>query len=434
MRGVLPARFTPGWMTRDLGLLIGARLCMSVARALSGVLVPLYLALLGFSAIRLGALFALVAITSAILTAGVGLFSDRVGRKPFIIALPLLTAAAGLVFAVTRNDLLIFIFAALGSFGRGSGAGAGQVGPYQPAEQSLLADAITPLARNSLFGYVAFASSLGALIGGGPLAALPDLAMHLGLHRAGAYQPAFLVVAAFALAAALLPLPIADRRAPSAGQQARRRVSFPRRARPILYRLWLTNSVNGLAVGFFGPFITYWFYRRYGVGPGAIGALYACINIAAMFANLGAARVARRLGLVRAIVISRVLQAVLLFPMVLAPTFWSAGAIYLLRMLPQRLGLPLRQSYVMAVVPPEERGSVAGLSNLPSQGTSATSPLLAGYLFEHVSLTLPFEIAAALQALNTALFYLFFHRLHPPEEQADERARGPGGAVGDAAR
>jgi MFS family permease len=185
--------------------------------------------------------------------------------------------------------------------------------------------------------------------------------------------------------------------------------------------------VSGLATGFFGPFVTYWFYRRFGAGPGMIALLYSVINVAAMLSNLSAAGIAGRLGLVRAIVLSRTLQAALVIPMVLAPTFWGAGAFYLLRMLAQRIAIPLRQSYVMAVVPPEERGRVAALSNLPSQVTSGVAPVLAGYLFAHAALAVPFEISAGLRGLNTLLFFVFFRRLAPPEErEADERSRtGP---------
>lgn len=46
------------------------------------------------------------------------------------------------------------------------------------------------------------------------------------------------------------------------------------------------------------------------------------------------------------------------------------------------------------------------------------SPGIAGYIFANISLELPFEIGAALQALNAILFYVFFHDLRPPEERA----------------
>lgn len=88
----------------------------------------------------------------------------------------------------------------------------------------------------------------------------------------------------------------------------------------------------------------------------------------------------------------------------------------------------------MAVVPSEERGTVSALSNLPSQVTSALTPGLAGYIFDNISLELPFEIGAALQAVNACLFYFFFHALRPPEERAAPTAPSVlGDEAGDAA-
>ncbi len=427
----LRLRQRPEWLTRDVRLVVAARVFMSASRALAGVIVPIYLALSGFSAVDLGLLFVAVALVSAVLSSLVGFTSDRIGRKPFLVILPLFAAAAAVVFALTRSVPLIFAFAALGSFGRGAGAGEGMIGPYQPAEQALLADAVPARARNTLFGFVAFASSLGALVGGGPLATLPDALPLVGaVSGLAAYRLTFLVMALLATVAALLALPITNiKPAPrprDAAGQAQRRIS--RTTWPILFRLWITNGVNGLAVGFFGPFITYWFFRRYGAGPALIGGLYSVINLAALFSNLYAPRLARRLGLVRAIVLSRALQAILMIPMVLAPTFWIAGAFYLVRMLAQRAGLPLRQSYVMGVVPPEERGTVGALSNLPAQAMSSLSPGIAGALFANVSLALPFEIGALFQGINTVLFFIFFRHLLPPEERPDVPAPSPAAA------
>lgn len=429
------AEFWPTWITRDTHFLLAARICMSAVRALAGVVVPIYLAIIGYNGLALGLLFAVVAFTSALLSGLIGLLSDRFGRKPFIIALPWLAALAAFAFAFTRVEVLLFIFAALGSFGRGAGASAGNIGPYQPAEQALLANSVSARHRNSLFGQIAFASSLGALIGTGPLTSLPNLLPLVGLPRLqglAPYRLTFLVMAGFALVAGLLALPIADpttAHAASNGnsrsavnpkqEKAHRRLhlNISSESWSILLRLWITNSFNGLAVGFFGPFITYWFYQRYGAGPATIGLLFSVINLASMASNLGAARIAARLGLVRTIAVSRALQAVLILPMVLVPNFWLAGGFYLVRMLAQRIGLPLRQSYIMGVVPTEERGTVGALANLPAQATSATSPALAGYLFDHVSLALPFEIGAVLQGINTLLFFIFFRTLLPPEEQ-----------------
>jgi len=401
-------------MPRDVGLLMLARVLMSASRALASVIVPIYLTEIGFSATELGVLFAFTAITTAVLSSVVGVFADRFGRKPFLIGVPIVTALAGLGFGFLHSVVAIFACATLGSLGRGAGAEGGTAGPYQPAEQAFIADATPSPHRNRAFVRLELATVVGAFLGS-QLAWIPDLAARLGAQGAAADRPAFVAFSLCALLTALCAMSVIDQ--PRAKRSVAKHFTGPRKSTPFLLRLWATNSVDGLAGGFFGPFLTYWFYQRYGVSTGTIGLLYAIVNGTSLLSVLGAAPLARRAGLVRAIVFSRILMATLVGLLALAPTFWIAGAFYILRMIASRLANPLRQSYVMAVVPPEERGSIAALSQLPSQGTGALSQVLAGFLFEHLSLALPFFGGAVLQVLNGVLFFGLFHDLRPPEEK-----------------
>ena len=415
--GTLRGIVRPPWVSRTLTLVWSARVSMSAGRALAGVVAPLYLAALGFGGLELGELFVGVALASAVLSAGVGLLSDRVGRKPFLVVFPMLTAAAAVVFATVHSVPVLFVAAALGSFGRGSGAGAGAVGPYQPAESALVTEIAPPEWRNSAFGRLQFGASLGALAGS--LLALLAGSRHVRPEVALAtFRPAFVAIAVVSLAAGVLALWMTEPAHPERPARSGRRLRLPVKSRTLLVRLAATNSVNGLAVGMIGPFLTYWFYRRFGAGPATIGLLYAAINLVSILSNLSAARIARRLGTVRAIFVARLLQGALLVPMALAPTFWTAGAIYLVRMLIQRIALPLRQSYVMGIADPEERAGVAGLSNVASQVTVAASPLLAGDLFAAANLALPFELAGLLQFANALLFNQLFRHVKPEEERS----------------
>jgi predicted MFS family arabinose efflux permease len=418
-------------MSRNVAVLASARIPMSAARALAGIVVPIYLALIGFSAVELGELFLTAALASAVISGVSGPVSDRFGRRVFLIGVPMLTALAAVIFALTTRPALLFAGAALGAFGRGAGAGAGAVGPYQPVESATVAESTAASWRNAAFGRLAAASSAGALAGG--LLATLAGAAHLPPGPAlAAYRPVFLVAAALAAAAGLLGLAVREPvqagrgAAPGAGGRTAGGIRFPRRSLPLLARLWVTNLVNGAAVGMFGPFVTYWFFRRFGAGPAQLGVLYAVINAVTVVSGLAAAGVARRLGLLRAIVLIRGLQAALLVPMVMAPTFWLAGAVYLVRMGVQRIALPLRQSFVLAAADPGELASVAALSNVPSQLAMAGAPVATGYLFDEVSLALPFLAAAGLQGLNALLYWVFFRSVRPPEEE-EQRGRPRGG-------
>lgn len=419
------AAFYPPWVNRTFVLVWSARVSMSAGRALAGVIVPIYLAELGLSGLRLGELFVLVALVSAVTSTLIGLASDRIGRKPFLVVLPILTACAAVTFASVRSIPVLFIAAAAGSFGRGAGAGAGAIGPYQPAELALVTEVTPAASRNSAFGRLQFGSSAGAVVGS--LLAMLAHAHTLNPQAAeGAFRAAFIATAAVSLAAAALATLITEPKRPAPVRAQRRRFSMPSRSRALLVRLWASNSVNGLAIGMIGPFLTYWFYRRYGVGSAEIGLLYAGVNVISMTSTLSAAGLARRWGIVRTVATVRVLTAILIVPMVLAPTFLLAGITYMVRMVVQRAGMPLRQSYVLAMADPDERSSVAALSNLPSQVAMGLSPLASGYMLDEVSLSIPFEIASLLQLINGIMYWYFFRNMPPADELPADSGLTPG--------
>ncbi len=395
---------------------------MSIGRALAGVVTPIYLAIVGFGAVELSVYVLVVAGASALLSTAIGTVSDRIGRRTFLVFVPLFTAVAGVLFAVTTSHAILFLAGAIGSFGRGAGAGAGTIGPYQPAESAYVTERVEPRHRNAVFGRLTFSSSVGATIGGLLALLVPTSRIHAST-AIGVFRVAFLVITAVSVAAGLIALALHEERRPRlAGHHLRPR--FPQRSRWLLYRLWVTNTLNGAAIGMFGPFITYWFYRRFGVGPAEVGVLFAVINVATMASSLSAAAWARRWGLVRTVSVVRVLQSLLIIPMVLSPNFALAGSWFLVRMLVQRIGLPLRQSYVVGLADENERASVTALSNLPSQVAMSISPLLTGYLFAEADLLIPFEIAAVLQMANALTFWGFF-RHHPPEEESASRVAAP---------
>ncbi|HUX88625.1 MAG TPA: MFS transporter [Chloroflexota bacterium] len=409
----------PEWFTQDLRWITASRAARSVSQGYLSVIVVLYLLQLSFNAVSLGELFTIGAIISSLLTVLVSLLADQYGRKPFLIIFPLLTVVAGIVFISTRNFWILVAAASLGTLGRAGGAGgAGTGGPFYPAQQALIADHAPNNARNSVFAAFSLTDTLASTVGS-LLAGIPDLLVNNAQWTSvDSYKPLFVLTSILGLVTALAILPVHDpfRRRQKADGKSR---SFlPRRSRNVIGRLAITNLVNGFGVGFFAPFITYWFNARFGSGPGTLGILFAIVNLGATVPYLLAPRLARRLGIVRAVVGVRLLGVILLGLLPIMPTFSLAATIYFFRMISQRLSIPLRQSYSMGVVDKEERSAAAGISNLPSQVSSAVSPLISGYIFENLSLELPFEIAAVLQLINAALFYSLFRNIRPPEETA----------------
>ena len=77
------------------------------------------------------------------------------------------------------------------------------------------------------------------------------------------------------------------------------------------------------------------------------------------------------------------------------------------------MDVPARQSYVMAVVPPEERAAAASVTNVPRSLASALAPLLAGALLEHSSFGWPLVCAGLLKIVYDLLLLWQFRRVNP---------------------
>ena len=72
---------------------------------------------------------------------------------------------------------------------------------------------------------------------------------------------------------------------------------------------------------------------------------------------------------------------VLLILVPLMPTLSLAIAVLLARFSISQMDVPARQSYTMAVVPPEERSAAGGITGVARTTGAAISPLFAGFLF-----------------------------------------------------
>ena len=80
------------------------------------------------------------------------------------------------------------------------------------------------------------------------------------------------------------------------------------------------------------------------------------------------------------------------------------------------MDVPTRQSYVMAIVRPEERTRVSAITSLVRMSGWARAPFASGALMQHVSVIVPLMIGAALKvAYDFALYRAFLH-IPPPEE------------------
>jgi len=169
-------------------------------------------------------------------------------------------------------------------------------------------------------------------------------------------------------------------------------------------------------------FAAYWFYLRFGVNPGALGAIFFWANVFAAFSSLAAARLAARFGLVRTMVATHLPSNVLLILVPFMPTLPLAALVLLARFAISQMDVPTRQSYTIAIVEPDERSAAAGVTGIARSLGVALSPLLAApLLVGGVMIAAPFVISGTLKIVYDLLLYRSFQTLRPPEEPGPPR-------------
>jgi predicted MFS family arabinose efflux permease len=137
---------------------------------------------------------------------------------------------------------------------------------------------------------------------------------------------------------------------------------------------------------------------------------------------LTAPTIARKIGVVRTMAFSHGLASVIWLMLPLAPTFAVAATLTIIRSYLAYMDSPLRSSFIMGVVRPEDRGSAAGLFTLSRQVPVAISPSIAAYMMQAFSLNVPILIGGSLQLFHDCVFYFMFRNVKPPEELASKPA------------
>jgi MFS family permease len=190
------------------------------------------------------------------------------------------------------------------------------------------------------------------------------------------------------------------------------------RSRGVVLQLSALFSLDAFAGGLVvQSLLAVWLFERFGLSLGEAGAIFFAAGTAAAFSYLVAAWVAERIGLVNTMVFTHLPSNVLLALVPLMPTAWLAVTFLIARYGLSQMDVPTRQSYVMAVVDPEERAAAASLTGVSRALASATSPALSGFLLGLTTFGIPLLLAGGLKCVYDFALLGKFRALRPPEER-----------------
>jgi MFS family permease len=106
----------------------------------------------------------------------------------------------------------------------------------------------------------------------------------------------------------------------------------------------------------------------------------------------------------------------LLAAMAFAPAASVAAGFFLLRAFLAQMDVPARQSYLMAIVPVEERTATAGVTNLAKSVATSVGPAVAGALLVPLGLGAPLVACGVLKTVYDLALYSMFQSRPAPEE------------------
>lgn len=405
-------RVLPNSSSKDARRLLTARALRGFADGCVSVLLASYLFAIGFSPLEIGAIVTATLLGSAALTLIVGIYSRRWRSREVLLGASLLMGATGCGFIVITAFWPLLVVAFAGTLN----PSAGDVSVFLPTEQALLPDTVAARDRTALFARYNLAASLagalGALVSGGPVV----LAHRYGWDLASAERSGFVLYAGVAVLVAL----VYRRLSPAIRPTARRQATAPlARSRRIVLQLAVLFSLDSFGGGFIAQsLLALWLFRRFNLPVQEAGALFFVAGLLSAFSLLISPWLAGRIGLIKTMVYTHLPSNALLIVAALAPSTLLAVIFLLLRMSLSQMDVPARQSYVMAMVPPEERTAAASVTNVPRSLAAAVAPLLAGALLSITSFGWPLILAGSLKGVYDVLLLIRFRAVKPPEESA----------------
>jgi len=400
----------PTTATADGRKLIATRSVRAFVDGMVYVILPGFLLALGLSGVQIGAVVTASLLGSAVTTILVGIYGHRIAPARLLAMAALLMCATGVAFGFASSFIALLFIGVIGTMN----PSAGDVSAFLPLEQSSLSASVSDTDRTAMFALYNLSGSLVGSIGA-LCAAVPMWLAHTkNSSELFGYRITFSVYTF----AGLIVFAIYRRMSSTSQVKPTGTKSALGDSRRIIFKLAALFSLDSFGGGFAVQSIfALWIFRRFDLSVSALGVVFFVTGTLSAISSLLSVRIAKRIGLVRTMVFTHIPASVLLIGVALSPNVWLAVTLFILRGLLSQMDVPVRSSYVMAVVEPSERAAAASVTNVPRSLASALPPIVAGWMLDQSRFAWPLLICAACKIIYDFLLLWQFRHIRPPEEQ-----------------
>lgn len=351
-----------------------------------GIVIPLlpeFARSFGASAALVGLLIAGYSLAQFIGSPILGGLSDRIGRRPVLLATITINAASFVLFALTQSLILLFAARLVSGFAAGNLAVA----------QAYLSDVTPPERRAKAFGMIGAATGLGFVFGP-PIGGF--ITQHYGVSAVGWFV-AGLCLLNLALAAARLPetrVPGGSRGPNPFSPEAMRRITRS----PVLSRMFLTYVlfISGFAVlTVVGALL---WIDRFALTEAQVGYTFGIVGIVMALTQVVVGPLVARTGEKRLLLTGLLLMAIALAAMpVVPPALFIPLQVMAIAAFAvgYAFAQPTGTAIVAGGVEASDQGQVLGQYQAVAALGRIVGPLLGGVAYQ-ITPALPFFIGSGL--------------------------------------
>ena len=332
-----------------------------------------------------------------------GSLSNRFGSRKTIVGAVAVFGLSSALLVASTDQFVLFALAIV------NGIGLAHI--FVPSSTFVM-DNADPDERSTayaaFFAAQAAALVIGSLLGG----AMPTLITASAIEGRESYVWTLLLGAGLAFLGSM-PLLFADDS--KAGGSLATRIdaspgSLQRRQMNRDVR-WMigSNFLVAISMGVALPFLNVFFSEQLGAETGQIGTVFAIGSGAMVVASLIGPSLARRFGIVRTIVLGRLLTGPVFLAIAFSGSIPVAAGLYVLRTLFTNVTWPVDNAFTMELVRPDYRATLAGLRSASWNLAWAIASGVGGLMIVRLGFVSIFATAAVFGVIGSLMYYRAFH-------------------------
>jgi MFS family permease len=409
---------------RDAYIIITLRSLRMFTAGIPSLILALFFASLDFPDSRIGVFMTLTLLGDVMLSLLLTLIADRLGRRRILFMGSIMMAGSGVVFALSESFWILLIAAVFGIIS----VTGGDCGPFRAVEESILSGLTDEKTRSDVLSWyvtaTTMAGAIGAEVAGRTVQALEKRTENI----TKAFHALFWAYAAFGVISSILSLGLSERceaagerkaemaergrgardgeeeevlleaMTPSTtdgfeetGERTPKRTEPPKKqsyfsqisqsTRSIMYKLWILLAIDSLADGM-TPYslMNYYVDQKFHLSKATLGDITSASQFLCAVSAVFAGPLAKHIGLINTMVFthlpSSIASAFIPLP---SNVGWTIG-LMLFRASLNSMDQAPRTAFIAAVVKPEERTGVMGITSMVRTFAMSIGPSITGLL------------------------------------------------------